>query len=455
MLIYFIHHIATQIQLPQVIASIAKDLAQAVAIQSADRPRSATDPPADAPSPDELLDKIDTSGAVIRTPKSGYLQYIRHQTLIRIATEADAVIRLPYRPGHFLVEGRELASAWPPEAAERVARYLARAQATGPHRTLTQDVAFGVDQLVEIALRALSPAVNDTFTALTCIDWLGDCLCKIAPVWTPTQVHRDRNGYVRVISDQVSYERLVQRAFEKVRQAGPGMPAVLIRQLDALTTIMEQTTDPERAAVLMDQAAMIQRANIQFVPDESDRADVDRRYEALKAIHDGLYNKPQDSVNMTRFCVQIAQPLPSTGLAALQSDRSLWPRQRSHIHHAQGSQHAMTRTYDLVHTVLRDTRFAMPQGIGLVVQGITSGPSLGPGHQAADQFDGAEHHRLRRLVSRAFTPRTALRMRAACVDVITELIEAHTAAGRCDFLSARLDIASASFLCQCSAEPTR
>lgn len=288
-LIYFIHHIATQIQLPQVIASIAKDLAQAVAIQSADRPRSATDPPADAPSPDELLDKIDTSGAVIRTPKSGYLQYIRHQTLIRIATEADAVIRLPYRPGHFLVEGRELASAWPPEAAERVARYLARAQATGPHRTLTQDVAFGVDQLVEIALRALSPAVNDTFTALTCIDWLGDCLCKIAPVWTPTQVHRDRNGYVRVISDQVSYERLGQRAFEKVRQAGPGMPAVLIRQLDALTTIMEQTTDPERAAVLMDQAAMIQRANIQFVPDESDRADVDRRYEALKAIHDGLY----------------------------------------------------------------------------------------------------------------------------------------------------------------------
>lgn len=53
----------------------------------------------------------------------------------------------------------------------------------------------------------------------------------------------------------------------------------------------------------------------------------------------------------------------------------------------------MTRTYDVVHTVLRDTRFAMPQGIGLVVQGITSGPSLGPGHQAADQFDGAEHHR--------------------------------------------------------------
>ena len=227
---------------------------------------------------------------MIRTPKSGYLQYIRHRTLIRIATEADAVIRLPYRPWTFPRRR--------PRAGQRLATRGGRAGSSVPgprpgHRDPTapspRTSPFGVDQLVEIAIRALSPAVNDTFTALTCIDWLGDCLCKIAPVWTPTQVHRDRIGHVRVISDQVSYERLVQRAFEKVRQASRGMPAVMIRQLDALTTIMEQTTDPKRAAVLMDQAAMIQRANIQFVPDESDRADVDRRYEALKAIHDGLY----------------------------------------------------------------------------------------------------------------------------------------------------------------------
>jgi uncharacterized membrane protein len=287
-LIYFLHHIASQIQLPQVIASIAKDLAQAVALQSGDQPRFATRKPAQGPSLDELLARIEASGSVIRTPKSGYLQFIRHQTLVRVATKADAVIRLPYRPGHFLVEGRELAGVWPPAAAEQVADYLARAQATGPHRTLTQDVAFGVDQLVEIAIRALSPAVNDTFTALTCIDWLGDCLCKIAPVWTPTQVHRDNHGVVRVISDQVSYERLVQRAFEKIRQASRGMPAVMIRQLDALTTIMEQTTDPQRAQVLMDQAGMIRRANVESVPEESDRADVERRYVALRALHERL-----------------------------------------------------------------------------------------------------------------------------------------------------------------------
>ena len=103
-LIYFIHHITSQIQLPQVIAGIAKDLAHAVEVQSADNPHSARVAPDDAPSPDELIAMIDNYGSVVRTPESGYLQFIRHRTLVRIAGQVDAVIRLPYRPGHFLVE---------------------------------------------------------------------------------------------------------------------------------------------------------------------------------------------------------------------------------------------------------------------------------------------------------------------------------------------------------------
>jgi cytochrome P450 len=108
-------------------------------------------------------------------------------------------------------------------------------------------------------------------------------------------------------------------------------------------------------------------------------------------------------------------------------------RQRSPI--ALGPFGPEVLTYDLVRTVLRDTRFAMPQGIGLVVQGITSGPVWDRVTKLLISLDGAEHHRLRRLVSRAFTPRAALRMRGACIDVITELTEAHTAAGRCDIVA--------------------
>jgi uncharacterized membrane protein len=76
---------------------------------------------------------------------------------------------------------------------------------------------------------------------------------------------------------------LVQRSFEKIRQASHGMPALMIRQLDALTTIVAQTTNADQARELMDQAAMIQHLNLESVAEESDRAHVERRCSALAA----------------------------------------------------------------------------------------------------------------------------------------------------------------------------
>ena len=282
-LIYFLHHIAVQIQLPQVIAGIAGDLAQATELQAGDPTVGAG-----AQLATLLIADMDGPGGEVAAPRSGYLQYIQHRTLVRIAAEKDAVIHLRYRPGHFLVQGHPYATVWPASAADQVARELARAHVTGPYRTLAQDVSFGVDQLVEICIRALSPAVNDTFTALTCIDWIGDSLCKVTGRWQPTRVYRDASGTVRLIATQTTYQRLVQRAFEKVRQAGRGMPAVMIRQLDALAKIMERTVAPDDCAVLLDQAAMIERLSTASVDEESDRADVRRAYQRVLDVHAGL-----------------------------------------------------------------------------------------------------------------------------------------------------------------------
>ncbi|HTW04594.1 MAG TPA: DUF2254 domain-containing protein [Streptosporangiaceae bacterium] len=282
-LIYFLHHIAVQIQLPQVIAGIAGDLASAIELQAGDPTVGA-----DARYARLLIADMDGPGGEVAAPRSGYLQYIQHRNLLRIATEKNAVIHLRYRPGHFLVQGHPYATVWPATAAETVARELARSHVTGPYRTLAQDVAFGLDQLVEIGIRALSAAVNDTFTALTCIDWIGDSLCKVTGRWQPTRVYRDGAGTVRVIASQITYERLVQRAFEKVRQAGRGMPAVMIRQLDALAKIMERATSADDRAVLLDQATMIERLSERTVDEESDRADVLRAYQGVLDVHSGL-----------------------------------------------------------------------------------------------------------------------------------------------------------------------
>jgi uncharacterized membrane protein len=280
-LIYFIHHTATAIQLPAVIASIASDLAEAI---NDEAPALGDTQAQHGPDPETLGERLDRDGQVVTASASGYLRFVRHATLVRIAAESDAVIRLHHRPGHFLTQGHPMATVWPPEVAGTIEARLNNVHLTGPLRTLSQDIAFGIDQLVEIAIRALSPAVNDTFTALTCIDWLGDSLCKIAVNWCPEAYHRDVMGDIRLITAPVSYERLVQRSFEKVRQAAGGMPAVLIRQLDALHVVMV-VAPSGRSQVLLDQAAMIQRVNLQTVAEEADRADVTARYEALLALH--------------------------------------------------------------------------------------------------------------------------------------------------------------------------
>jgi uncharacterized membrane protein len=284
-LIYFIHHTAISIQLPKVIASIARDLTEAIETQGGREARGRWRVTREnGPSSAELLARMEEGGGVVRAADSGYLQFIRLRSLVRFAEKANAVICLNHRPGHFIVQGHPIGTVWPPEAAPQVNEALGRAHITGPHRTLTQDVSFGIDQLVEIAIRALSPAVNDTFTAITCIDWLGDNLCKIVNQWHPIRVHRDDGGYIRVIAAQPSYERLVQRSFEKIRQASMAMPAIMIRQLDAIAQIMMETSSPGQRRVLLDQADMIQRASERSVSEESDRADVRRGFDAVLLV---------------------------------------------------------------------------------------------------------------------------------------------------------------------------
>jgi uncharacterized membrane protein len=284
-LIYFIHHIAKSIQLPEVIAGIARDLMHAIDIEFPAESSLAqkSSPVGSGKSVVELLQLIEERGGAVPSDTSGYLQFVGYAQLVDIAVRTDAVIRLNHRPGHFIVAGRPLATVWPGGAAGQVALALAKAHVTGPHRTLMQDPVFAIDQLVEIAIRALSPAVNDTFTALTCIDWLAAGLSRVSGRVLEEGVYRDHLGRVRLIESDPSYARIVNRAFDKIRQAARGMPAVIIRMLDALSTIVEQTTSPEQRAILARQGEMILQSAAESVPDANDRADIDTRFERLRA----------------------------------------------------------------------------------------------------------------------------------------------------------------------------
>lgn len=284
-LVYFIHHIAKTIQLPQVIAGIANDLFAAI---DTEFPLAMPDVGEEVGrTADELIRLLDDRGAVVPATESGYLQFVSYGELVAIATRLDAVIRLAHRPGHFIVTGRPLATVWPGGAALQARQALAKSHLTGPHRTLSQDPVFAIDQLAEIAIRALSPAVNDTFTALTCIDWLSAGLSQISQRELTEGVYRDEFGRVRLIAAPPSYSRMVNRAFDKVRQAASGMPAVLIRLLDAIAHVLEHTGTPERREVLLRQAEMIMRNAERSVPEPFDLEDIARRYRALMTLEAG------------------------------------------------------------------------------------------------------------------------------------------------------------------------
>ena len=278
-LIFFIHHVTKSIQLPQVMGEIGAELGRVVsALGADDDTRIET-----GPSLDELTRRLADDGADVVAATSGYLQFVGYRKLVTLAESSGGVIRMSHRAGHFVVAGRPLARVWPADRAPAIARQLAKRHVTGPHRTPAQDVVFTIDQLVEIAIRALSPAVNDTFTALTCIDWLGDGLARVSPGSLDHVVHRDAHGAVRVIEAPLTYGRLVKAAFDKIRQAGRGMPAVAIRQLDMLAVIASGTTEPDQRRVLSEQADMILRSSDESVPEASDRRDVRDRYERFAA----------------------------------------------------------------------------------------------------------------------------------------------------------------------------
>jgi uncharacterized membrane protein len=280
-LIYFIDHIANLIQLPTVVSSIALDFRKTLANVTSDAARMQvplTGEPVDMHS---LSDRIRELGAPVPAQASGFLQAVGHERLVEIAISCDAVIRLLHRPGHFVVAGQPMAYVEPPTAAVTVSAALAGSHIVGTSRTLTQDPGFATDQLVEVAIRALSPAVNDTFTALNCIDWLGDCLCRACAVPVPSGAYCDATGAIRLIEPAITQERLVKGATDKIRQAGRGMPAVLIRQLDNLGKVMAVV---ERAALrdaVLHHAQLILRSAEESVGEASDLADVRASYDAV------------------------------------------------------------------------------------------------------------------------------------------------------------------------------
>lgn len=282
-LVWYLHATAVSIQPATVVNRIAAQLDEALDELAATGELVGDGDPAEM---DALLERTSRDGRTVTATGSGYLKRVEHPQLVATAAEAGAVVQLTVRPGQFVLAGSPVARVLPgPTDGGPDRRTINAALVIGAQRTVEQDLRFAVDQLVEIALRALSPAINDTFTALTCVNWLAGALLRLSADPLPQRAHRDGDGAIRVVDRYLSFTDVTDSAFDKIRQAGHDNPAVLIRLLESVTLLGPQMRTEQQRWALRAQADMVWESAERDVHIGGDLADVLERYdEALEAL---------------------------------------------------------------------------------------------------------------------------------------------------------------------------
>jgi uncharacterized membrane protein len=282
-LIYFVHHAAASIQAPNIVAEVGRDLDDAIGRFFAGEMQTGSASPAPAAV---LPEGFEAEARPLPAAASGYLQAVDEAGLMAIARQRDVLLRLNFRPGDFVTCGSALAHAWPGERSDSVVQAEVEAAfLLGNQRTPTQDVGFVVNQLVEVAVRALSPAINDPFTAMTCIDWLGAALARIARSPVPRRYQHDEDGRLRLVLRPMTFARATDFAFEPIREYGAAAPLIVLRLLQMILTVSEHVCHDEDREALLRQARLIEEESRGASPRTWEREDVRTRYaEVLAAL---------------------------------------------------------------------------------------------------------------------------------------------------------------------------
>ncbi len=264
-LVFFIHHIAASIQASNIIQGVTHETTRAI-----DR----LFPEDEMATEDVIAPRAewgDTRWTMLPARTTGYIQAIEAEMLDRLARELGTVIRMDRGIGDFVIEATPLASLAGKEPDADLIRQVNAACTVGRYRTVHQDAAFGIRQIVDIALKALSPGINDTTTAIICIDFLGSIFVRLAS----RQLVRSRgsNGEEsRVILPQPTFAGLLAEAFDQIRRNAEGNVTVLTRLLQILEIIAGQTSKLARRRDLLDQAVLVMEAAERSVPSARDLA---------------------------------------------------------------------------------------------------------------------------------------------------------------------------------------
>jgi uncharacterized membrane protein len=284
-LIYFIDHICHSLQGPQVVAAVGIELVRAV---SRPFPSGVGKTFENGSEIGTDLDGSDSEkGCNVAATDNGYLQAMDEDGLLEIAKCNDWVIRLACRPGDYIMKGSSLLRVESAgECGEAMQCSMVNMFFLGRQRTAEQDMEYSIRQLVEIGVRALSPGINDPFTAMNCVDWLGTAIAEVARHGLPSARRYDDEGRLRVVAKVSTFSGLVDAAFNQIRQFGADSVAVSLHLLEVLASVAKQlSTDDQRKAVLH-HVEMVYRQSCERIQEQSDLAEIKVRYRlAMAAAH--------------------------------------------------------------------------------------------------------------------------------------------------------------------------
>lgn len=248
-LVFYSHRVAALIQNPDAIGRIVDDIRSVVSLDVRIS-ETADSEQADA----QRLEQHERNHLPVVSARSGYLQHVDHSAIVTAAVALDALVVLCFRPGQFVLEGEVIAHISPPSASVKLGQDLPRYLTLGRHRVLHQDIEFGLAQIVEIAIRALSPAINDTFTGIACVDLLGEALSVLVGASKNNGRSYDASQILRLQVRPVLISRLIKQAFDQIRQAAADNPAVLIRLLSTIQRLEAKMKHAAHRKALREQA---------------------------------------------------------------------------------------------------------------------------------------------------------------------------------------------------------
>lgn len=289
-LIYFIHHVAISIQATSIISGIAEETIEEIR----------RNPLRDfqiQPTLNDQQQQFLSDAAWIKIPSTatGYIQNADTQALTAIAERHDLIVKMRRRVGEFTIKDLPLLQIAPQnrafQADKKLIENFNEAYDVGNFRTVEGDTAFGLRQIVDIALKALSPAINDSTTGVTCIDYLTAVLSVLAKYPTSPSYIYAADGTLRLIVNPQRFEDFFDLAFNQIRQSASGNVAVIIRLLTAveilaalnkeLPSTVEKT---ERGELFTEKLQMLEELARETINTERDLQSVLRVHERVAQV---------------------------------------------------------------------------------------------------------------------------------------------------------------------------